>query len=145
VVDALIHEPAASGAPAASRCKTFGEFFDEFDDAKGEIHEIRGELDGLLRGFHPQRKPVLWRILVTQALLYEEILRAAGAAPTGSAFDADRAAAIGDRAEEKLDWLPRDGAPGDGRADDAREPILVARQYVGAATARLRGLGSPAA
>jgi hypothetical protein len=143
IVGAFIHrEPA--GVTSVARCKTFGEFLAEFEDRNSEIYAIRGELDALFRGFHPARKPVLWRVMVTQALLYEELLRAQGARPSGTAFDADRAAAIGDRAPEKLDWLGEAGADGaDDRSALVNEPILVARTFVDARTARLQGLVAP--
>jgi hypothetical protein len=111
-------------------------FLDEFDDPNSEIHGIREELNALFKDFHPRRKPVLWRLLVTQALLHEELLRAQAAGPVRTAFDIDRAAAIGDRAAKILDWRTGpDSAPD----DEPAAAILVARRYVDAETARLRG------
>jgi hypothetical protein len=141
VVGAFIHEEAAAGSqPVVQRCKTFGEFLDEFDDPDSEIYGIRGELNALFEGFHPRRKPVLWRVLVTQALLHEELLRAQTAGPARTEFDVDRAAAIGDRAAEKLDWRRR---PNEATDDEVAAPILVASRYLEAETARLRLLAVP--
>jgi len=78
-------------------------------------------------------------VLVTQALLYEELLRVQGTRPSGTAFDADRAAAIGDRAQEKLDWLGETSGDETSR-QDVNDAILVAQRFLKDKTVRLQGL-----
>jgi hypothetical protein len=77
-IDALIrtvgHSAADSKSGAVERCKTFGEFLAEFDEPGSPVSGILPDLDELFAGFHPGRKPVLWRVLVAQVLLYDAFL-----------------------------------------------------------------------
>jgi hypothetical protein len=115
-----------------SRCLTFGEFLREWDRARSPLHGSRGELLYLLGGFHPARKPVLWRVLVAQYLLYTVLLR-----------DEPLDAPLEGVAVEAFDWR----APGDGAGDDeVREPLTAADAYVSQkldeVVARLRVAGT---
>jgi len=126
VVEALVHskDRPNDGAPVGGeRCKSFGEFLKEFEDEESTIHSIVPYLDEVFTGFHPQRKPVLWRVLVSQALLYDEFLEPHGA---------DRTDAT------QLEWRDEsdDGAP----ADDA---VGVASEYVRVRLERVRKLVQP--
>src|SRR5919198_1268752 len=64
VVEALIVDSGSS-----ARCASFGEFRRDWKREGTALHARRDELWNLLRGFHPARKPVLWRVLVAQYLL----------------------------------------------------------------------------
>ncbi len=85
------HEPAPG---AAERCITFGEFqqawqgveskraklnrpFGRFTRLAAEtpMEPVFDPLVELFAGFHPLRKPVLWRVLLSQYLLYRALLR----------------------------------------------------------------------
>jgi hypothetical protein len=72
VADALIVD-----SHEGSRPKTYGEFCADWNADSSKISELKGELISLFGGFHPSRKPVLWRVLVAQYLLYAELLRPA--------------------------------------------------------------------
>jgi hypothetical protein len=70
LVEGLI---ATSGPP---RCKTFGEFSADFerDDRNGT--EFTSNLQEVFEGFHPKRKPILWRVLIAQVALYDAFINA---------------------------------------------------------------------
>jgi hypothetical protein len=106
VVESLIVE---------NRCLTFGEFLREWDRRQSPLHGVRGELLYLFGGFHPARKPVLWRVLVTQYLLYTVLLR-----------DEPLEAPVHAELEE-LDWR---GEGSDVADDDVREPLVAAGAFV---------------
>jgi hypothetical protein len=55
------------------RCMSFGEFENIYTDANtsGKFNPFRV----IFMNFHPQTKPVLWRVLITQAHIYQALLR----------------------------------------------------------------------
>jgi len=55
------------------RWKTFGQFELEFGDHESATHQRFLTLADVLQGFHPKTRPVLWRMLWTQSLIYEQI------------------------------------------------------------------------
>jgi len=68
-VEALIvHDPNG-----IVRCMSFGEFENSYQTTK-EHHTFDACID-LFRNFHPKTRPVLWRVLVTQAHIYDALLR----------------------------------------------------------------------
>jgi hypothetical protein len=124
VVDALVSQPAPGSKDAAGgveRCKTFGEFLAEFDDAGSPVAAIRPELEELFGGFHPRRRPVLWRLLVGQALLYDEFLRAR---PDPAEL------------ERSFDW--------GGEPEEVATAIRVASAWVGEELAGIKTMLAPA-
>jgi hypothetical protein len=102
-----------------SRCMTYGEFARAWDDDGSALHATRALFLELLRGFHPARKPVLWRVLIAQHLLYSALLRDAPleAPPTP----------LSDPQIAELDWRKHAD-----EADDAeiRAPVRAAEAYV---------------
>jgi hypothetical protein len=56
------------------RWKTYGEFELEFGDHESPTYNRFLTLADVLQGFHPKTRPVLWRMLWTQSLIYEQIL-----------------------------------------------------------------------
>jgi hypothetical protein len=56
-------------------CIRFGEFYDTFQRMDPELDESLIYMTYPLTNFHPQRKPVLWRVLITQAHLYMAIIK----------------------------------------------------------------------
>lgn len=71
VVDALIVEDVVG----EKRVMGFGEFLREWERPESALHRTREPLLELLIGFHPARKPVLWRVLLAQHMLYTALLR----------------------------------------------------------------------
>jgi hypothetical protein len=116
VVEALIVDDAAS---ERSRCMTFGEFLRDWDRSGSDLHGIRGTLFELLGGFHPARKPVLWRVLLAQYLLYTVLLRDD---PLGAPLEP-----LSDSEIRALDWRRE---PGEATDDAIRAPARAAEAYV---------------
>jgi hypothetical protein len=58
-----------TGPAEAQRLKTFGEFVHGLDTNPTDREDVRPFV-ALLRDFEPRRRPVLWRILMTQLFLY---------------------------------------------------------------------------
>ena len=55
---------------------SFGQFEKKFDIIKeGDVNSSLGTAKDIFSNFHPHTRPVLWRILVTQALLYRCIVK----------------------------------------------------------------------
>ena len=73
----------------APRLKTYGEFELEFEDQKSDTFKRLATFADVLYRFHPRTRPVLWRMLYTQTLIYQKILEsqsAAGAKSSRSSF-----------------------------------------------------------
>jgi hypothetical protein len=58
------------------RILDFMEFQARRDDAQSDVHRAFHRIGYLFNGFHPRTRPVLWRVLVAQASLYEALVRA---------------------------------------------------------------------
>jgi hypothetical protein len=99
IADALVMT-----SEGAYHCKSLGEFWLEFDDPKSRIGQLGGELDELFVGFHPDMRPVLWRVLVTQYQLLGALLRTR-LLSTGDGLDLRTVLPVPGQAQaEKLDW-----------------------------------------
>jgi hypothetical protein len=87
--------PGAEGSPAPPRCISFGEFerawaaagandscsasgdrLEGPDPTRSSMAPIYDTVVELFHGFHPSRKPVLWRVLTYQYMLYRALLSA---------------------------------------------------------------------
>jgi hypothetical protein len=66
------------------RLKTYGEFESDFGDKQSDTHKRFQTLADVLHGFHPQTRPVFWRMLWTQSLVYEKILETQTTSIAGS-------------------------------------------------------------
>lgn len=147
VADAFIATPrassAANGSEAGERCMTFGEFQRAWDRARSDrgpslagklgriarpreqqspMTPVYGTLVELFAGFHPQRKPVLWRLLLAQYLLYGALLR-----------EKPKLAPLTEKEIEAIKWCGE-------RSDEAefRRSLQVAEGFVGEQLAELR-------
>jgi hypothetical protein len=68
VINLIIDEPNG-------RCVSFGRFEAEYYDQSLPLHSnFQGVFD-IFRNFHPQTRPILWRILIVQAHLYHCLLQ----------------------------------------------------------------------
>jgi hypothetical protein len=135
IAEAFTHEPApADAAGTSSQCMAFGEFQREWNRAAAErqslshrtrtmlrlatpgtapMAHIFEDIVELLLGFHPLRKPVLWRVLLTQYMLYGALTR--GVPTLDPMSGAER---------QRLDWR----APGEGYEIDST--ITIAEEFV---------------
>ncbi|HZO92477.1 MAG TPA: hypothetical protein VFB22_01815 [Candidatus Baltobacteraceae bacterium] len=59
-----------------SRGQLYCRSFSDFDAGCSEEENPLGDVEGLVRGFHPERHRVLWRVLVLQAILCTALLDA---------------------------------------------------------------------
>lgn len=121
VVDALIID-AGDGA---QRVMGFGEFLIAWEHPGSELYRVRDTLLELLIGFHPLRKPVLWRVLLAQHMLHTVLLR-----------DDPLGAALAPPSKEDMkvfDWRQA-GVDDSVSDDDMAAPARAAHAY---ATAKL--------
>jgi hypothetical protein len=119
--------PAASDASApAERCMTFGEFEREWRKAEeGQatpMASVSETLVELLGGFHPKRKPVLWRVLLAQYLLYRSLL-------SGH----PELVPLTENEQKLFDWR----GPGD-QDEDFRQELAIAEGFVADQLSSLR-------
>lgn len=137
IVETLVKEAGETtrvGGPGSptSRSRTFGEFMREVEDPEAAVAALLPDLSAVFHRFHPDRKPVLWRVLLTQALLYTVLLdfsrRRAGSTLVEIAAVQDV-----DELARELRWRPGSDALG---ADASRE-IAVASDYVRQALAAI--------
>jgi hypothetical protein len=56
------------------RVMSFGQFEDLYRDAKSEVYQRFNPVSDLFLDFHPKTRPVLWRILITQAHLWQTFI-----------------------------------------------------------------------
>jgi hypothetical protein len=121
VVEALIRTDGRSTngkGGDVERCTTLGEFLTEFFEPESPTSAIRTELDELFLGFHPGSRPVLWRVLVAQLLLYDAFL----------GVESDPA-----ELERLLDC-------GDEATEESSTTLTAARAFVEPELARIKGL-----
>jgi hypothetical protein len=117
VIEALIIE-----RDEGFRSMTFGEFVTAWDDPQSAVADVKGDLLDLLIGFHPRQRPVLWRLLITQALLYDTLLTTAGAGIETTPIPSSEVDV------DQFDWRPE--PQGGVSAQTVAEPIEVARTYL---------------
>lgn len=108
------------------RVMFYGEFLDALNGSSAEAEHVRRSLGGVLLGFHPQSRPVLWRLLVSQVLLYEALARTRtvvvrDSADLGSLFPPPSELLL-----SELDWR----APGADEATDPADAVDSAQRYV---------------
>jgi hypothetical protein len=149
VAEALIQDAGVSsknqgGTEPVPRCMTFGEFQREWDNAQSEraplarrtlgrlshppgphsvMTPVLNSLVDLFGGFHPKRKPVLWRVLVTQYLLYRAL-----------PGDESMLTPLTEAEINSFDWRHH----GAGDIDETLQPLGIAEGFVGEDLASLR-------
>jgi hypothetical protein len=120
----VVTEPGSIG-----RVKSFGEFEQECLTPGTPINKTFQRLEYLIRDFHPATRPVLWRMLIVHAHLYQALLLA-----HGSAGGLTRAALhIPAKERAAYDWRqPAERAPGQVSEQTAvGEPFALAEKYLG--------------
>lgn len=142
VAEAFVTHDDDPTSGAIERCITFGEFQREWKGVEaGRMSFTRRSLNRLGRGrvaaplepvfdplvelfagFHPQRKPVLWRVLISQYLLYRALFR-----------EEPEFVPLGEDEVEAFDWGHETG-----RCSDFRQSLLVAEGFVAEQLSLLR-------
>jgi hypothetical protein len=84
------------------RWRTYGEFESEYRNKDSATHRAFGTLADVLDGFHPQNRPVLWRMLWTQTLIHKKIIDAQSS--PGSSSRVGLAAVSPQLPSGSLDW-----------------------------------------
>jgi hypothetical protein len=120
-IDALI----IPGEPV--RWKTYGEFEAEIKNKSSATHKQFLTFSDILHGFHPQGRPIFWRMLVAQSMIYRKIVESQAA--SGTAVARVGLSAISPRLpNDGLDWRKVDDTT---RADEAvLMPERVALEYL---------------
>lgn len=109
------------------RCMSFGEFEAMYEDKSSNLHKRFSEVISIFLNFHPQAKPILWRILITQLHLYKTIILNS---ETNFRWDEEGRgyALIGEKERKRYDWRQCKE-----EADDQKvlvEPFEIAQQYL---------------
>ncbi|MGA9998350.1 MAG: hypothetical protein WBP93_23250 [Pyrinomonadaceae bacterium] len=123
-IDALITTADQNGKV---RLKTFGEFDSEFSDKNSDTYRMFMTFADVLDGFHPQRRPVLWRMLYTQTLIYQQMIESQATSKEASTR-VDLSSILLKLPTRNLDWRKSES---DASSDEALLiPKQVAREYL---------------
>jgi hypothetical protein len=113
------------GAEDARRVMTYGEFEQAYSDKKSPVRSSAAIVRDLFDGFHPDERPVLWRILLAEAHIYRALVRT---------FDPDSPEtvrppeAISVEERKKFDWrLPGSTVSFE---DAVETPFRAVRRYL---------------
>jgi hypothetical protein len=108
------------------RCMSFGEFESAFYTDLGDKARTFGALVDMFLNFHPEQRPILWRILVVQAHLHAKLM-AISVQHGETGFITVVPADFGSADLAKLDWR-QSGQTQDGTAVLA--PVMAAKDYL---------------
>ena len=138
-LDVAIESMIEQTADGSSHCLTYGKFEKAFREDLNDRGTTFGIFADIFWGFHPQRRPVLWRILVVQAHLNAALMRAfAQQGKTGFAFSVPTSFMGADWV--KLDWRE----PQQELSEElVRAPVLAAMSYIQKRLPTLRQEQSP--
>jgi hypothetical protein len=130
-LDALIIGEEKTGY----RFVSFGQFEEQFDTLQeGDVKSSLGTAKDLFFAFHPSTRPVLWRILIAQALLYRGILEFSRRKEMSSSEVLAFITPLPKEEMEDFDWR---SAEQKGDDDTIFEPFDVAKVYLGTQLKRL--------
>jgi hypothetical protein len=144
-VEQMIDGMLVPDDPAGNaRCVTYGEFLAASRDENSSLHLPANRIVQMFVDFHPRAKPMLWRILITQAHLFNYLMDSVG--PPGQR-PASPVVAIGEEEWQIFDWreVPEDATREEAIDDhfSAAEAYLAERfaleDPVAEATNGLRG------
>ena len=89
------------------------------------LHKAFTAAANLLVNFHPQKRPVLWRVMIAQACLSKRIVSCTREAVSGQGVS--EGVYFGEEDRKEFDWRQ----PGDGvGADEILRPFAVAQLYL---------------
>lgn len=110
------------------RIMEYVEFEAALADGSSAVCRAFDRIGYLFSGFHPGTRPVLWRILVAQAGLYEAILRA----PRHGGLDEETLRDVRRVEAGRLDWRPPSDSADRGEVEQAiRVGLAYAEQRTG--------------
>ena len=123
---ALIVRPASEPA----RVMRFGDFNAALNDTQNGLREAFDHVVEIFTLFHPKTRPVLWRLLVTQATIYQSFIALRSSSRT-AAFDPFRQLGAAD-----LDLLTWNGDKAD---EELKQTAAIAREHIRATFRRIAG------
>ena len=101
-VEKMVEGMLVVDAPGGdARCVTYGEFLAAIRDEHSKAYLPADRIVNMFVDFHPRTKPMLWRILITQAHLFRFLMDSVGPADQRPASPA---AAIPKDEREIFDW-----------------------------------------
>jgi hypothetical protein len=106
------------------RCMTLGEFMNACRDENSKICRYESAVKELFVDFRPDTRPVLWRILITQAHLYKALMNAFNG-PTDVPMDP-----LNVLTEQSGDFDWRQHGAEASSEQDIGEPFAAAREYL---------------
>ncbi|HJP91542.1 MAG TPA: hypothetical protein VJ875_06275 [Pyrinomonadaceae bacterium] len=110
-----------------ARLKTYGEFELEYMDPTSDTYQRLIRVTDILYAFHPHDRPVLWRMLCTQTLIYKKIIQSQSAA--GESTSRVGLASVSPQIPEGgLDWRKNAAEASDDEA--LLTPQKVAKEYL---------------
>jgi hypothetical protein len=124
ISEALITSADTTPASArgGSRCMSLGEFWSEFDNATSALGSRADDVAGLIRGFHPATRPVLWRVFAAQHRLYSVFLATQASGEGTPVLEPPSSTDL-----EDLRWQKSEG---DATDQGVLTPVVVADAYV---------------
>ncbi len=115
----------APGQTMQPRVMTYAECEADYSLDKSRVREAFDEIDFLIKDFHPRTKPVFWRMLTAQAILYRSLEQSTDMNDVEWGISNLTVSA---KDSEEFDWRgPTDSDIGD---DLVLEPIQVAHLYL---------------
>jgi hypothetical protein len=119
IIESMIVEPDHENRP---RCVTLGEFFRTYAAPESTFRDAVEPLRDLFIDFHPGSRPVLWRLLIVHAYLYQGL--------NGHALTPEESfeSVFGDEDRHHLYWT--DSEPGSIDQAKLDEPFVAARAYL---------------
>ena len=70
IAEALIRDRSGT-----ERCVSYGEFLDALEDPTSRLARVLPDIEEVFSEFHPEERPVLWRVLIAQGFLAGLLLR----------------------------------------------------------------------
>lgn len=98
-LDLIAEAMAVDGPDGRQRPMDFGEFLAAFSDEGNEVHKRAKVMEDIFRAFRPDRRPVLWRLLLCQWVGWQAFIRSATDPTTTVDFGY-----VGDATLDKLEW-----------------------------------------
>lgn len=135
ILESLVESLIIEESGRAPRAKTFGEFASEYRQQGSSLHRAFGEARHLLLDFHPKTRPIFWRILSLQVIIYQALMR------TRETPLDDHLSGVRGLTEEDLKGLDWRRAEDNESFDDAvMTPVAAARTFL---VKRLQDFSSP--
>lgn len=100
--------------------KSYGEFENDYNEADSPTGKLIGRIEYLVDGFTPKDRPVLWRIMVLQIVLYDDLARARVAHMSMPQFE------LSEDDIEALTWGPDDHS----RPEGSEDTMMAIKAYI---------------